>query len=123
MSAQTIVVDISSSVIQVGGSAYRTDRIDAIKVVEIQASALALLTQGRRYAILIRFADEYIVLVGSKDKEKINEAFYEIKKAMTEHGKGNQQFVSSVTLNGDLVNQSGSFGAGFNRGVVESDVR
>ena len=118
MAEKSILVDISSSVIQVGGSAHRTDKIDAIKVVKVQASALELMTRGRRLAILIRFAGEYIVLVVSRDEEKTNEAFYEIKKAITEHGKGNRQFVSHVNLNGDLVNQSGNFGSGFNKGVV-----
>jgi hypothetical protein len=113
-----VLVNISSAVVEVGSSAYRTDKIDAVKSVGIKASALELMTRGRSYAVLIRFAGDYIVLVQSRDKDTIIEVANKITRAMSEHAKGNPTYFSSVNLNGDIVNQSGNFGAGFNKGEI-----
>ena len=119
MANQTVVVAIESSVIQVGGEVYRTKNISQMKVVSVEASALELLTMGRRYAILARISGEDKVLVASRDQEKIYEVFTEIKKAMSEQERGNKAYVSNVVLNGDVVNQSGNFGTGFNNGSIK----
>ena len=113
-----VVVEISSGVVAVGSVSYRTDKIDSVKAVKIKASALELMTKGRSYAIVVRFDKEDIVLLRTRDQDTVLEIAKKITKAMSEHARGNNNYFSSVNLNGDLVNQSGNFGAGFAKGEI-----
>lgn len=113
-----VLINISSAVVEVGSSAYRTDKIDAVRSVKIRASALELMTLGRSYAVLIRFDGSYFSLVRSRDQKAILEVASKITQAMSEHTKGNTHYFSSVNVTGDVVNQSGNFGAGFNKGEI-----
>ncbi len=73
-----------------------------------------------RHAILMKtVGDSYFVLVGSMDEAKIEELFYRIRDAIAAQTSGNYTYVSEVKLNGDIVNQSGNFAVGFNKGEID----
>jgi hypothetical protein len=118
MSSGSISIDISSSTIRVGNSYYKTDKIDSFFFIEEKDSLLSLAVMGRKYSIIIIFERYQIKLISSRDEEKMHEICYKIDKAIAESRKGDKNSISSVTLNGDIVNQSGDFGVGFNSGVI-----
>ncbi|MFN4869389.1 MAG: hypothetical protein ACK5JB_03250 [Pseudanabaena sp.] len=120
MGEKVVKVSIESSIIEVSGSLYPVNQISGVKVVAVKKSAWEFLSGGRRYAILLKMQGEnYSLLVVSRDERSVNNIFSRIKEAIASQAQGNFSYVNSVTLNGDITNQSGNFGVGFNSGVVD----
>lgn len=126
MEGNSVLVDITSSTIEVSSTVrveklvYALNRIDLIKIVEVKESYLSLAVNGRRkYAIMIRFDRSYIALLVSRDIDKMDEVLYRIRQAISARERGNSNYVTSVTLNGNVINQSGNFEVGYNSGVVD----
>lgn len=117
----TILVDVRASVIQVAGSLYPVNQIAGIKNVMVKPSQWwKRLFVKTRHAILMKTAgDGYFVLVGSIDEAKIEELFYRIRDAIDAQSRGNFTYVSEVKITDDIVNQSGNFGVGFNKGEID----
>ena len=116
-----IVVDVRSSVIQVSGSLYPVNQIAGVKSITVRpAEWWKRIFVKKRHAIMMKTVGEgYFVLVGSIDEAKIKELFYKIRDAIDAQTRGNFTYVSEVKMTGDIVNQSGNFAVGFNKGDID----
>jgi hypothetical protein len=73
----------------------------------------------QRHGIIVKMQGEsYFLLVASNEKHNIDDLFLKIKTAISSQGQGNFSYNQSITLHGDITNQSGNFGVGFNTGRV-----
>lgn len=118
MKERPVTVEISSSHIRVGGSSHVTSRIEQLHIIEVKTSAWRLITKGRPCAIyLTNFRGKEIFLLGSLDKDSLIKIYHKINEAIAECSRG-RQFTTSVTINGDCINQNGFFGTGVNDGVM-----
>jgi hypothetical protein len=116
---KTFLINIQSSILQIGDSVYRIKNIDSVEVFKSQTSAIKSIKPikpNEPYAILIRFSGGYTVLCESRDMEKIHEVFHEIHTAMAEQVRGNQAYNHSVTVNGNVINQQENNALGLSKG-------
>ncbi|ASF48278.1 hypothetical protein [Methylovulum psychrotolerans] len=118
---KSIVVDVRSAVIQVSGSLYPVNQIAGIKSITVRPSSWwKRLFVKTRYAILMKtVGDGYFVLVVTLEEAKIEELFFKIRDAIDAQTSGNFTYVSEVRMTGDIVNQSGNFAVGFNKGEID----
>lgn len=120
---KAVLIEIRASVIQVEGSLYPVNKISGVKYVSIKQTFFeSIFVREKKHAILIRTDNDYFLLVGGNESEKINELFYMIRDAIDANSRG-ITYLSEVKINGDIINQKGNFGVGYNSGEVSmSDV-
>jgi hypothetical protein len=116
--SKQISLEITSDWITVGGSSYTTNDIDRTTKVGLKTNMITLMSAGRKFAVLMRHKHEYIVLVSSRDEEKIDQVVDALKNAIAEARRGNRSYSQVIQMNGDYVNMSGNFGSGFSKGEI-----
>jgi hypothetical protein len=116
--AKQISLEITSDWVSVGGSSYTTYDIDRTTKVGLKTNLATLFTAGRKFAVLMRHKHEYIVLVSSRDEQKIDQVVDALKNAIVEARRGNRSYSQVIQMNGDYVNMSGNFGSGFSKGEI-----